>query len=99
MCKPIILVGHNVGFDRAFLARFMETQGRAIEPRFSHRVIDTHSIAAALKEAGRLDVEHLSSTALFQHFGIHVPEEKRHTALGDAEATFALYWKLLESMK
>jgi len=28
-----------------------------------------------------------------------VPEEKRHTALGDALATFALYWKLVDLMR
>ncbi len=97
-CKrePIFLVGHNVAFDREFLQAFWKTQGRAFEPRFSHRLIDTHSLAAGLRDAGRLPVESLSSTALFAHFGILVPEEQRHTALGDALATFELYWKLVE---
>jgi len=94
-CKPIILAGHNVGFDQAFLATFLESQGRALEPRFSHRLVDTHSLAAGLRDAGRLPLENLSSTALFAHFGIQVPEAKRHTALGDALATFELYWKLV----
>ena len=64
--------------------------------RFGHRLVDTHSLAAGLRDAGRLPVADLSSTALFAHFGIEVPEEKRHTALGDALATFDLYWKLVE---
>lgn len=100
-CKgePIVLAGHNVGFDRAFLEIFLRAQGRPIEPRFSHRIVDTHSLAAGLRDAGRLDVEDLSSTALFQHFGIQIPEEKRHTALGDALGTFELYWKLVERMQ
>jgi DNA polymerase-3 subunit epsilon len=38
----------------------------------------------------------LSSDGLFAHFGIEVPPEKRHTALGDAVATAALYLKLVE---
>ena len=93
----IILVGHNIAFDRAFLGAFLEGQGRALEPRFSHRSIDTHSIAAALQEAGRIPAEAvLNSTGLFAHFDIHVPEAQRHTALGDAVATFQLYWKLVE---
>ncbi|HWQ09406.1 MAG TPA: hypothetical protein VN436_09875, partial [Holophaga sp.] len=58
--------------------------------------IDTHSLAAALRDAGRLPLENLGSSALFEHFGIVVPEEKRHTALGDALGTFELYWKLVE---
>jgi len=98
MCKPVILAGHNVGFDHAFLQAFLAGQGRAMEPRFSHRVVDTHSIAAALRDAGRLPLANLSSTALFAHFGIEVPEAQRHTALGDALATFELYWKLVGLM-
>lgn len=97
-CKhdPITLVGHNIAFDRAFLKRFWEAQGQAFEPRFSHRLIDTHSLAAGLRDAGRLDLEDLSSSALFAHFGIAVPEDQRHTALGDALGTFHLYGKLVE---
>jgi len=98
-CQPITLAGHNVGFDQAFLDRFLASQGRALEPRFSHRLVDTHSLAAGLREAGRLPLEQLSSTALFAHFGIEVPDERRHTALGDALATFDLYWKLVELMR
>ncbi len=98
-CKPIVLAGHNVGFDQAFLGAFLESLGHTLEPRFSHRVVDTHSLAAALRDAGKLPLDNLSSTALFEHFGIVVPEEKRHTALGDALATFELYWKLVERMR
>jgi len=98
-CQPVILAGHNVGFDLAFLKAFLEGQGHALEPRFSHRVVDTHSLAAGLRDAGRLPLANLSSTALFDHFGIQVPEDRRHTALGDALATFELYWKLVERMR
>ena len=93
---PITLVGHNIAFDRNFLQAFHARQGRAFEPRFSHRTIDTHSLAAALRDAGRLPLANLSSSALFEHFGIVVPEAQRHTALGDALGTFELYWKLVE---
>ncbi len=92
----VTLVGHNIGFDQAFLSQFLVTMGRDPEARFHHRVVDTHSIASALRDAGRLNIQRLSSDALFEHFGIHVPEAKRHTALGDALATFELYWKLVE---
>ena len=95
--EPVVLVGHNISFDIAFLRAFLESQGRSLEPRFSHRSVDTHAVAAALRDAGRIPAQvKLSSTALFEHFGIVVPEEKRHTALGDALATHALYWKLVE---
>jgi len=97
--EPILLVGHNVSFDRDFLGAFLAGLGRPLEPRFSHRLIDTHSIASALRDAGKLDGESLSSSALFRRFGIEIPEEKRHTALGDALGTFELYWKLVGLMK
>jgi DNA polymerase III epsilon subunit-like protein len=98
-CQPIILAGHNVAFDQAFLEVFLAGQGREMEPRFSHRLVDTHSLAAGLRDAGRLPLDNLSSSALFAHFGILVPEDQRHTALGDALATFELYWKLVELMR
>ncbi len=96
----LTLVGHNVAFDRAFLGAFLESQGRSLEPRFHHRTVDTHAIAAALRDAGRLPRDlKLSSDGLFAHFGVHVPEASRHTALGDALATFELYWKLVEVLR
>ena len=97
--EPITLVGHNVAFDRDFLGAFFAEQGRALEPRFSHRLVDTHSIASALRDAGKLDCESLGSDALFDHFGIQIPEGQRHTALGDALGTFELYWKLVERIR
>lgn len=100
-CKhtPIHLVGHNIGFDQAFLKRFWESQGRQFEDRFSHRSIDTHAIAWSMRDAGLLSLENLSSTSLFEHFGVAIPEDKRHTALGDALGTFELYWKMIKRMK
>jgi DNA polymerase III epsilon subunit-like protein len=95
--ERIILVGHNIAFDRAFLATFLKSIGQSFESRFSHRSIDTHSIAAALQDAGKIPVSvSLNSTGLFEHFKIEVPPEKRHTALGDALATFELYWRMVE---
>ena len=97
--EPAVLVGHNVAFDQAFLRAWWEAQGRDFEARFGHRTVDTHAVASALRDAGKLDLEHLDSDELFAHFGIEVPPEARHTALGDALATFELYWKLVERMR
>jgi DNA polymerase-3 subunit epsilon len=95
--ERIVLVGHNIAFDRAFLEAFLKSIGQSFQSRFSHRSIDTHSIAAALQDAGRIPATvSLSSNGLFEHFKIEVPPEKRHTALGDALATFELYWRMVE---
>ena len=97
---PITLVGHNVAFDRAFLGAFLASIGRELEPRFSHRTVDTHALAFGLQEAGRLPLDlRLSSDGLFAHFGIAVPEALRHTALGDGRATAELYLRLVEAAR
>ncbi len=97
---PITLVGHNIAFDRAFLGAFLAAQGMALEPRFHHRTVDTHALAFGLQQAGRLPAAvKLSSDGLFAHFGIQVPPEQRHTALGDALATAELYGRLVEAMR
>lgn len=95
-CKPVVLAGHNVAFDAAFLKAFWESRGQRFEDRFDHRAVDTHAVAAALRDAGRLPLEDLGSSSLFAHFGVEPEEARRHTALGDALATFDLYWKLVE---
>ncbi len=97
---PITLLGHNIAFDQAFLGAFFRSQGRELEPRFNHRTIDTHALAAGLQDAGKLPKGlRLSSGALFDFFGIAPESDKRHTALGDALATHHLYWKLVERAK
>lgn len=94
---PITLLGHNIAFDQTFLGAFFKSQGREMEPRFNHRTIDTHALAAGLRDAGKLPKDlRLSSGALFDFFSIAPTAELRHTALGDALATHRLYWKLVE---
>ena len=94
--EPLTLVGHNISFDFEFMKRFLALQGINIESRFHHRTVDTHSIAKALREKGKLPQMRLSSDELFRYFSIHVPEDQRHTALGDALATHTLYLRLVE---
>ena len=100
LCKPIILAGHNVAFDQAFLGAFLERQGRTLEPRFSHRMVDTHSPGRGPARRGpaapgepQLHAPSSPTSASW------CPRTQRHTALGDALATFELYWKLVELMR
>jgi len=94
--ERIVLVGHNISFDRAFLGGFLKSLGQALETRFSHRSIDTHAVAAALQDAGRIPrAVALTSSSLFDHFQITIPPEKRHTSMGDALGTFELYWRMV----
>ena len=79
--QDAVLVAHNAPFDLVFLKR----QEAAIGARFDHPVVDTVLLSAVLfgtNETHSLD-------AVCDRLGIEIPAERRHTALGDAEATAA----------
>ena len=95
--KGIELAGHNTQFDVRFIRKMYADAGRSYEKVFSHRVVDTYSILRFLRDAGMIDMDHLSSAKAFGHFGIKV--KGRHTASGDAEATLELYQKLMSLIK
>ena len=74
-----VLVAHNAPFDMAFLRRHEARIGRV----FDHPVMDTVLLSAIL--FGR--TEHHSLDALTARLGVSLPDELRHTAMGDARAT------------
>lgn len=94
--ESVMVVGHNVAFDIAFLRRIHHIAGYPFSSVFSHRTVDTHSLLWALVQSGKLPSQVTSSDAAFAHFGLMPPIELRHTALGDAWATRSLLLKLLE---
>jgi len=85
-----VVIGHNIGFDAAILAREAERLGLAWRPA---ALVDTMLLAAAL-EPERKD---LSLDGLAAAYAI--PIEGRHTALGDALATAGLYVRLVDQLK
>lgn len=89
--KDCIMVGHNVSFDVSFLEYSFNKLGMKNSLHY-HR-LDTVSIAWAKlhKEPG---LEHFSLRELGERF--EVKNEKAHSALPDARATFLLYKKLME---
>ena len=91
--KKIILAGHNVHFDVAFLKAFFSANNKDFSEFFSHRIIDTSSILHYLYLSGKIKQKAISSDESFALFDIKV--EGRHTALGDAIATAKLFTKLL----
>lgn len=93
--KPLVLAGHNISFDIAFLRRLYRLAGRPFSPSFSHRSIDTHTLLWALVQKGEFGSEVCSSDGAFNHFNVAPTPELRHTALGDAIATQALLKKIL----
>jgi DNA polymerase III subunit epsilon len=89
-------VGHNIGFDVAFLRKLAFQGGREQLSMVSHRALDTHTLLYLLYLKGELPENALSSDGALKYFGIEVSADKRHTALGDALATRSLLFRLLE---
>ncbi len=83
-----VIVGHNVGFDLAFLQAGLATHRPA---RLTNRIIDTRALARRLV---RGDVADCRLATLAEHFGVsHRPT---HRALDDALATGEVLHCLLE---
>lgn len=86
-----IMVGQNVAFDSGFLEYAFAKTGIA-NPMHYHK-LDTIAIAWA-KLHREPNLEHFSLREMCARFGIK--NEKAHTALSDARATYELYKKLME---
>ena len=84
-----VVVGHNIGFDAAILAHEAMRLGATWKPA---ALVDTMLLAAAL-EPERKD---LTLDGLASAYGIAI--EGRHTALGDALMTAALYVRLADTL-
>lgn len=95
-CRPrgrVVLAGHNVGFDVSFIRRLFAPD--VLRKLVSHRMVDTMQILAYLGDAGVIPPGIGKLDQAMSHFGLTMPEGKRHTALGDALVTAELYTRLL----
>lgn len=94
--KTTTLIGHNIGFDVAFLRKVAFQGGRSELKNISHRMIDTHTILKILMLQGKIPDTATSSDGAFNHFNIKPNASKRHTALHDANLTRTLFQRLFE---
>jgi DNA polymerase-3 subunit epsilon len=88
--KDAIFVAHNLTFDYSFVEHAFQKTG--IENQMFYPKLDTISIAYA-KLHKNPQVEKFRLQKLCEYFGIQ--NERAHTALADARATFAIYEKLM----
>ncbi|MDR7126037.1 exonuclease domain-containing protein [Pseudotabrizicola sp. 4114] len=86
-----VLVAHNAPFDMEFLRRLEPTLGL----RFDNPVFDTVLLSAVV--FGQHEVHSLD--ALSHRLGITIPEEARHTAIGDTIATADAFLKLVPMLQ
>jgi len=89
--RGAVLVAHNAPFDMHFLRRHEADIGAS----FDHPVLDTVLLSAVV--FGQME-EH-SLDALTARLGITIPEEARHTAIGDTVATADAFLKLLPMLR
>lgn len=96
---PVIVAGHNVGFDLAFLRQLFDKQEVSFSKYFSHRSIDTSSILqyiGILQNFSNKEIQSYSSSdRAFSNFGVFIEPGERHTALADAAATARLFTQLI----
>jgi DNA polymerase-3 subunit epsilon len=86
-CRGAVLVAHNAPFDLAFLRLKEEVIGR----RFDNPVLCTVLMSAGLFDhSGQHTLD-----ALCDRFGVHIPPEARHTAMGDTVATAEVFIRML----
>ena len=86
-----VLVAHNAPFDMAFFYRRQAELGL----RFDHPVLDTVLLSAVLYG----QTEQHSLDAISDRLGVVIPEEDRHTAMGDTIATTEVFLKFLAMLE
>jgi DNA polymerase-3 subunit epsilon len=86
-----VLVAHNAPFDMEFLRRHEARLGL----RFDNPVLDTVLLSAVV--FGQHEVHSLD--ALTHRLGITIPEEARHTAIGDTRATAEAFLRLMAMLQ
>lgn len=89
--RGAVLIAHNAPFDMEFLRRHEEDIGAS----FDHPVLDTVLLSAVVY--GQLEQHSLD--ALTARLGITIPEEARHTAIGDTVATADAFLKLIPMLQ
>jgi len=86
-----VLVAHNAPFDMAFLRRDADAVGASLDSP----VLDTVLLSATLYGA---EATH-TLDAIADRLEVDIPDSLRHTALGDAEATAAVFLKMLPMLE
>ncbi|MBP8932780.1 MAG: 3'-5' exonuclease [Paracoccus sp.] len=88
--EDAVLVAHNAPFDMGLL----RAAARETGVEFPNRVLDTVLLSAMLW--GQSAPHALD--ALAERLGVTIPPERRHTAMGDTEATAEIFLRLIPAL-
>ncbi len=111
--SPMTIVAHNAAFDISFVKQmYNEEFGPCREKPiyeklkradydsvFARNAIDTATMALILRSFNKLPFDRCSLDNILKFYNLEVPQEKRHTALGDARQTALAFIAMREDLK
>ena len=97
--EPIMLCGHNIGFDVGFVERLYKMAKQRYRQDFSRKTLDTVTLFQFFMATGLIPPGKANGDRMFACLGIPMPDEHRHTALGDAWATALSLSRMAQSVK
>lgn len=98
--KELRIIGHNVSGDIARVKELLKENGIVgWEEIFSYRTTDTATIGEFMRTCGAIEIDKMSLETLAKSLGIDTTKYKFHTALGDVDVTFQVYFAMLKLMR
>ena len=107
--EPMTIVAHNAAFDISFIKQMFSQNGQELtslpngnelnyDKIFARNVIDTATMALVLRLQNRLPFDRCSLDNILKFYNINIEQDKRHSALSDAEQTAKAFLCMFRSL-
>lgn len=111
--SPMTIVAHNTAFDISFVKEMFNKEFGSLRNKpiyeklksidydalFARNAIDTATMALILRSFNKLPFDRCSLDNILKFYNLEVPQEKRHTALGDARQTALAFIAMREDLR